>query len=173
MLSLKHDYRLFYIETRLYTSCIKSYLSTKVGAKSSCILPGQKGLFEADQASIPLCNDVESAARTYAVYENITYHFLEYGWLEDCHLPCKQRSYTQSVKHFHRTTWGNAHLQSETFYLVIAYSSLDIKTKTETFVYDLGSLFAAAGGNLGLFLGFSCLACLWQIIDWVQQRFSF
>jgi hypothetical protein len=42
------------------------------------------------------------------------------------------------------------------------YSSLSVEEHFETLVFDSGSLLAAAGGNLGLFLGFSCLSLIFS-----------
>jgi hypothetical protein len=49
--------------------------------------------------------------------------------------------------------------------LGLAFSSLDVESRVETLVYDTGSMLAAAGGYLGLFLGFSCLTCLTSFVD--------
>ena len=49
---------------------------------------------------------------------------------------------------------------------------MDVKTKTETLIYDLGDVFSAAGGNLGLVLGFSCFGCIMELIKYVQWYFD-
>jgi len=49
---------------------------------------------------------------------------------------------------------------------------MDIEEKTETFVYDVGNFLTAAGGNLGLFMGFSCLSIILTFIDKFEHHFS-
>ena len=48
---------------------------------------------------------------------------------------------------------------------------MNIDEKTETFVYDVGNFLAAAGGNMGLFMGFSCLSIMFALIDSFSQWF--
>ena len=52
-------------------------------------------------------------------------------------------------------------------YLVLVYETLSVEEHFETLVFDFGSLLAAAGGNLGLFLGFSCLSLLISFLDYL------
>jgi hypothetical protein len=45
-----------------------------------------------------------------------------------------------------------------TFQFFYFYSILAIEERVESLVYDVPTLLVATGGNLGLFLGFSCLS---------------
>jgi hypothetical protein len=54
-------------------------------------------------------------------------------------------------------------------YLILAYETLSVEEQFETLVFDIGSLLAAAGGNLGLFLGFSCLSLLFSLLDYLAS----
>ena len=47
---------------------------------------------------------------------------------------------------------------------------MDVEKEVETLVYDAGNFFAAIGGNLGLFLGFSCLTMILKCVDFVKKR---
>ena len=51
--------------------------------------------------------------------------------------------------------------------LILVYETLSVEEHFETLVFDIGSLLAAAGGNLGLFLGFSCLSLLISCLDYL------
>jgi hypothetical protein len=53
--------------------------------------------------------------------------------------------------------------------IVLTYATLSVEEQTETLVFDIGSLLAAAGGNLGLFLGFSCLSLLFSCFDYLAS----
>jgi len=50
-------------------------------------------------------------------------------------------------------------------------SAYPSEEKIERLEYDLANFLVSAGGNLGLFLGLSCLSVLFGIIDWIQARF--
>ena len=52
--------------------------------------------------------------------------------------------------------------------LQLAYETLAVEERIETLVYDVGSLLSAIGGNLGLFLGFSCFTMLLGILKVVK-----
>jgi hypothetical protein len=52
------------------------------------------------------------------------------------------------------------------------FSSLIVEERVETLVYDVGSFLAAAGGNLGLFLGFSCLSVCLSLIKFLVNHFG-
>ena len=49
------------------------------------------------------------------------------------------------------------------------YSTLNVEEQIESLEYDVGTFWTAAGGNLGLFLGFSVLSVFFSIFDYVQQ----
>ena len=80
--------------------------------------------------------------------------------------------FSHIVKHFHKTAWldvNNEFSGLNEFYVYIAYETLHVEERTETLVVDAGAFLAAVGGNLGLFLGFSCFSCFLMIIDLVGR----
>ena len=60
---------------------------------------------------------------------------------------------------------------TEYFTLLAYYSTLNIEEKIESLEYDLGNFVAAAGGNLGLLAGFSCLSLIFGVIDGIQKMY--
>ena len=51
-------------------------------------------------------------------------------------------------------------------YALNVYSASNlIEEQIETLLYDFGGFIAAAGGNLGLFLGLSCLSMVFALVD--------
>jgi hypothetical protein len=46
------------------------------------------------------------------------------------------------------------------FVLYLYFGTLDVEERIDNLDYDFESFLAAVGGNLGLFLGFSCLSVL-------------
>jgi len=58
------------------------------------------------------------------------------------------------------------------FALYVYFSTLNVEQQIESFDYDFASFLAAAGGNLGLFLGFSCLSVLFAVVNYVSKMFA-
>jgi len=108
---------------------------------------------------------------TYKAFQDVNYEFLAYPESFGCPFPCVKFSYDLSLTYFHETSWTNFSKPknfSNVFVLILFYDTLDMIENKENLVYDVGDLFAAAGGNLGLVLGFSCLSILIQIIDYLK-----
>ena len=78
-----------------------------------------------------------------------------------CPTPCHQRGYKFNLEYMHRNTFVNLDESmseeiSSTFYLSVMWDSMLVEEEVEALVYDWLNFVAAAGGNLGLLLGFSC-----------------
>lgn len=58
------------------------------------------------------------------------------------------------------------------FSLSVWMSTLKVEDETEYVVYDNSNFLAAIGGNLGLFLGFSCLSAFIAIIKHMSKLFE-
>ncbi len=56
--------------------------------------------------------------------------------------------------------------------MVFGFKTLQIDEEIETYIYDIGSFLTASGGNLGLFLGFSCLSVLLEIVNKILGCFQ-
>jgi hypothetical protein len=73
---------------------------------------------------------------------------------------------------------GEPELKNTSYYHLFYYfKTYLIEKRLEVLVYDLGGFLAAAGGNLGLCLGFSFLSILFTVthwtkvgVDWLQQH---
>ena len=61
----------------------------------------------------------------------------------------------------------------QALYFSIGYESFIIEVSIETLLYDIGSFLAAVGGNLGLFLGFSCLSVLLGFVSMFKKLRKF
>ena len=109
---------------------------------------------------------------TYRKLVDITYTPEKKTWLSACPIPCKQTIYTTKIKNIHRNTvfeLSQVYENVNVFYLLISYDSFVVEVSVETLVYDIGSFLAAVGGNLGLFLGFSCLSVLLGFIKFFEE----
>jgi hypothetical protein len=93
--------------------------------------------------------------------------------LEDfgCPLPCSVSSYRAELFHQHKNVFevSSAEPLAEDFVLYYYFSSLDTDVNTETLIIDFPNLVANIGGNLGLFLGFSCLSIYVMFLDMLQK----
>ena len=54
----------------------------------------------------------------------------------------------------------------------LKFESALVEEQVENLVYDAGNFLAAMGGNLGLFLGFSCLSILFSFINYLKKIFN-
>jgi hypothetical protein len=51
----------------------------------------------------------------------------------------------------------------------LEYERLVVEEEVETLMYDATNFLAQAGGNLGLFLGFSCLSLLLSLLTCLEN----
>ena len=73
------------------------------------------------------------------------------------------KSYNYNIKYLHRHSWidfENTPIETleKAGAVSLAYNSLLVEERIEAYVYDLENLMTSIGGNLGLFLGFSCFS---------------
>jgi len=54
--------------------------------------------------------------------------------------------------------------------LYVYYATLDTEIRTETWMVDFISLLSNIGGNLGLFLGFSCLSTILSFLNCAKEN---
>jgi len=58
---------------------------------------------------------------------------------------------------------------NDSFYLSVSLVSLMVEERVEALVYDEVNFIAAAGGNLGLFIGFSCFSVLLALMKQIRK----
>lgn len=114
------------------------------------------------------CTNASVADHVYWTYVNHIVDFALNPSQHGCPIPCRQTSYKIKMKLYQE---NNAYMPPQiplskghfTFYPY--WSTLATEEKVENLEYDLTNLLVSAGGNLGLFLGFSCLSILFTIIE--------
>ena len=121
------------------------------------------------------CGDESSARKVKKLMTDIVSMFVanrdDYG----CPLPCQQTTFTTKKRYVHTNVLednllGQNHSNS---FLVEIYSNKGVVEESEEMlIYDFGNFVAAAGGNLGLFLGFSCLSVLLLFKNVIKERFT-
>ena len=108
------------------------------------------------------CPNLEIAAKTARhVFSLITDN---YEWISSCPIPCQRTSYDANIRFLHKNSFFDPensfgeNFFDENVLLLLGYETMLIEEHTEKLVYDKTNFLAAAGGNMGLFLGFSCLS---------------
>jgi len=128
------------------------------------IIPENSGLLE--------CNSILTAGITYRTMMSIFAEFSRNLALNNCPMPCPQRSYNIKLRYLHQNAWIDPEFSivlKDLALLAISYSSLLTEERIETIVYDLENLVTSVGGNLGLFLGFSCFSTLLTLIQFICE----
>ncbi len=125
--------------------------------------------------NISNCEDRVSASKALYEFTKTVYYANRAKWTSACPPPCKQKSYSVDVKKFHTNSWIEHDYQSfkdvsqSAVVFSLAYETFVVEEQVETLVYDAGNFLAAVGGNLGLFLGFSCLTMMLGIYKFVKK----
>ena len=93
-------------------------------------------------------------------------------------MPCLQLEYSYTLSELHMNNWiepkkGHSPEFAKEYYSIFAsFETMNIEKHEENLVYDSGSFFAAIGGNLGLFLGFSCFSIIVAAVDFIAKKFG-
>ena len=99
---------------------------------------------------------------------------LWYCYLKEFRLFVCCLGFNFKLNFYHVNTWQDVDddfpKSDDNFLLCLYYSSLMVEERIESFVYDFGNFLAAAGGNLSLSLGFSCLSALLAFVRYLKQR---
>ena len=140
-----------------------------------CVIPGFDKFFN-EFLNLNECSDQLEGTEASRKYESIIFDFYQNPELYGCMRPCERNSYAieQTTYHFNSILWEvPPAIQDNNYYhLFYVYKTTSIEKQVEFLVYDLGGFLAAAGGNLGLCLGFSCLSILFTITHWTKVAFD-
>ncbi len=162
----------FYNQMTKFTDCGKENLWGLLKPKISCTIPQLKSVIP-DGSGISECPTMLSAWITYTTSINVLVDFLANLYQYNCPVPCQQSSYSYNLKYLHRNSWINIENPSiggkDSAILSISYSSMLVEERIETIVYDLENLLTSVGGNLGLFLGFSCFSTMLAVLEYFYK----
>ena len=73
---------------------------------------------------------------------------------------------TEAFRHKTKITRPN---NTDTYSVALKYDSCDVTLSEEIQLITLADFISSVGGNLGLFIGFSCLPILLKAIDTIRQ----
>ena len=116
------------------------------------------------------CENDDNARKTYNQFVNLVQRDSKKEWISECPVPCEQTIFDLKLEKYHQNSivkQGNSShpLVSKGVMFLLQYDKFVIEEHVETLIYDTGNFLAQAGGNLGLFLGFSCLSMLLSIVN--------
>ena len=163
-------------EHELFTNCCKENMWKNLPSDITCTVAEMKKIIPAN-STLRECNNVEEAIKMY--WKFVEYHgtFVTNSWHYNCPVPCKQKSYKLKLDFYHKSSALlpqslSAIDSEELFTLNIFYSPFTVEEKIESLEYDFANVLVSAGGNLGLFLGFSCLTVMFKAIEWLQAKYE-
>ena len=119
---------------------------------------------------------MSSAKETADHYMNCTDLDVNNNWISTCPNPCQQTSYKANIRYFHKNSFYNPsgsigkNFLDSYVKVSLGYETLLTEEHSESLVYDATNFLAAAGGNLGLFLGFSCLSVFFGILEYFKKN---
>ena len=163
----------------MFISCVKEMMSKNLPKNITCTTPHFK-YFLPNSTNMNFCRDKTEAFEFIDTFTNFVNDIVDRPESIGCPLPCRQVHYKISLDYVHKHGWrvfddeseDSTENKVEHFSLEYRYSTLIVEERIESYDYDVGSFLAAAGGNLGLFLGFSCLSALFAAIQWIKMYLS-
>jgi hypothetical protein len=120
------------------------------------------------------CFNYDSAKNTYDTWENVFYSDAKYMWLQQCPIPCEQTIFEAKVSIFHKNSNSEqvvdlGSTKKSFLYFSFGYETFNKEKHSENLMYDTGNFLTQVGGNLGLFLGFSCFSVILTIIECLNK----
>ena len=160
----------------IFADCSKQSLWRNLPRNITCTIAEMKSIIPANSTMKECQVEDDLAENYYWEYVNYLERFLSSPWEYNCPIPCKQTTYKIKLNYYHknnaRLPFGLNHNLKGHFVLYIFYATFDKEERIESLEYDMANLLVSAGGNLGLFLGFSCLSAMFMVIEWFQAKFS-
>ena len=157
-------------ENEGFLQCSKNVLGKNISQTYKCFIPQMNSVL-LDKSALPPCKNVSAGNETYYNFSTLFSSFAENPDTLGCPVPCKQVIYKLSVEYYQKNNWPLNILEDNVtiFLLRYYYGTLNVEQQIESLDYDFGSFLVSAGGNLGLFLGFSCLSVLFAIIKCLKK----
>ena len=135
-------------------------------ASINCTIPGLGIFIQSDELNE--CTDRKSAIHSLTTFLGLKDEFISNNPPHGCVSPCTEVTFNSEVFAFHQNSWidtdENSDLAKERHILSFSYTTLKQEVAIVTLVYDAENFLTSLGGNLGLFLGFSCLSLLISVL---------
>ncbi len=154
-----------------FISCSKKAIWANLSQEAICSIPGFD-LFRDNGTSMRECLNETEGRDSIRKFQDIFLDFAGNSDSYDCPLPCERLSYSFTLNTLHNNSllfeMPQNFTEKDVYVLMYYYKSLVVEKQVETLVYDFGGFLAAAGGNLGLCLGLSCLSIVFTLTQWMQ-----
>ena len=127
-----------------------------------------------DTTALPECADLTSGQHTMEESFEKLFFMIHEEWLLSCPLPCNQTIFEVDVQRYHKHNVPRSYSDKSGatgVVLLLKYQDFIVEEQVESLVYSTATFLAQAGGNLGLFLGFSCLTVLLDGINLFEKYF--
>ena len=151
---------------QIFIECCKKSIWKNFNNSFGCRIHELKSIVPKD-VKMDECQNEEIASEILWEYGSFLADFVVKPWFYGCPVPCLQTNYKFTLDTLHKNTikfpfYG----PDDQSYHIFAhfFETFDVEEKIESLEYDFGNFLVAAGGNLGLFLGFSCLSVLLAIV---------
>jgi len=158
-----------------FVNCSKKAILETLLPKISCITFNIKEFVDSKLVKLPQCRSRKSALSTFETFMSCIDHYISKTSEFGCPVPCKQKSVKYEIEYFSRNSYFEADekifVDKNIFQLIVFFKSMTVEAKKESYVYDGVNFLTAAGGNLGLFMGFSCLSIIFSLIDSLNKWF--
>lgn len=148
------------VNSQEYANLISQKTVEYLGANVSCTTPYTAKILESKK--LPKCSDHQSAMRNQS---EVTKKF--HKAILNTHKICSISSYQSNEDYYNRNIETDLSASPPRLYVV--YGSTIVEEKIEQYMYDPGTLLTSIGGNMGLFLGFSCLSCFLWLINFCKE----
>jgi len=150
-------------------------------------------MYATSQSNLSECTDVKSSRETNELFAKEALKFSNrLSTDSQCLYSCTAITFTTNIQYFHNTTissrgndndlvkngandlvknGANDLVKDGAFVILLFFDSNIIEASKEVLIYDFTAFVAAVGGNLGLFLGFSCAWVSSTIIGLLRDCF--
>ena len=137
----------------------------------NCTIPGLEKFLIG--SALKECNDLASASHSFDKFLPVKYNFAKNVLHTGCARSCSETGYKAEALYFHRNSWIETSdldtLQDDGYQFSLAYQTLQLEETVVTLAFDLENFLTSVGGNLGLFLGLSCLSMLLLVADGLDR----
>jgi hypothetical protein len=160
--------------TNYFVQCSKETLWKNLPSAINCTIVDMMHIVPKNSTMIE-CSDDISAEFVYFNYSRFLTEFIMKPEKFGCPVPCKQTIFKINSEYVHNNNLkypSDYPFLDKSFLFRLQYSTLNVEEQIENLDYDLASLLVASGGNLGLFIGFSCLSVVFQIINFVHSFYK-
>jgi hypothetical protein len=156
-----------------FQECTRKVVHSIFSGKLNCSISGFVNLAKAKFAK-PLCSNHSSAAESYKIMFDFGTQFVQNTEKFGCPKPCNSSSFSVDLNFGHLNSIVDPFSEydvdiNKNYILMFFFQTLDVTEQVETLAYDLSAFLAAAGGNLGLALGFSCLSILLGLLNYLSK----